>query len=188
MVLTRLLQSLGGSSSSTSTAGDDSSTTDKTLKLPFKVKRPSSSTPTVQLYPFAPDSNPDGLIVKIEPPQKPTRRLNHVPCDLVLCIDVSGSMGCEAPMPVQADGAAREDSGLSVLDLVKHAARTILETLDHQDRLGIVTFSCKTKVSRRKFLLFNLSLEPRAQLTEAGAANFDVHEHSEQGCDSGENQ
>ena len=150
MVLTRILRSLGGSSSN-STVSDDSSTTDQSLKLPFRLKTQSSTTPAVQLYPLAPENDPDGLIVKIEPPQKPSKRLHHVPCDLVLCIDVSGSMGCGAPMPVQADGAAQEDSGLSVLDLVKHAARTILETLDHQDRLGIITFSSRTEVSSRRF-------------------------------------
>ncbi|KAI9686365.1 MAG: hypothetical protein M1822_003710 [Bathelium mastoideum] len=34
----------------------------------------------------------------------------------------------------------REHTGLSILDLTKHAARTIVETLKEEDRLGIVTF------------------------------------------------
>ena len=39
-----------------------------------------------------------------------------------------------------------ELNGLTVLDLVKHAARTIASTLNDSDRLGIVTFSTEAKV------------------------------------------
>lgn len=66
----------------------------------------------------------------------------HVPCDIALVIDVSGSMGCDAPVP----GETTEKTGLSVLDLVKHACRTILSTMDERDRLAIVTFSTRSKV------------------------------------------
>lgn len=71
--------------------------------------------------------------------------MSHVPCDIVLVIDVSGSMGADAPVPTNP-GERSERFGLSVLDLVKHAALTILETLDDRDRLGIVTFATKSKV------------------------------------------
>ena len=71
--------------------------------------------------------------------------LSHVPCDIVLVIDVSGSMGADARVPTNP-GETSERFGLSVLDLVKHAALTILETLDDEDRLGIVTFASKAKV------------------------------------------
>jgi uncharacterized protein YegL len=91
----------------------------------------------------------DGVLVSIHPPRQPIRdpdskRLKHVPCDIVLTVDVSGSMSAEAPPPV-ANPEDAERNGLSVLDLVKHAARTILETLDDTDRLGIVTFSTDAK-------------------------------------------
>lgn len=100
----------------------------------------------LQLYPLSSGNKLDGVIVKVQPPKEPANRnLHHVPCDLVLSIDVSGSMDSRAPLPV-TDGETQEDTGLSVLDLVKHAARTILETLDSKDRLGIVTFSAQTKV------------------------------------------
>ena len=62
-------------------------------------------------------------------------------------------MGASAPVPGE-NGS--EDTGLSVLDLTKHAVLTIIETLNEQDRLGIVTFGSKSKVIQ--------SLEP---MTEA---------------------
>lgn len=81
----------------------------------------------------------EGLIVTVEPPQAPNNeKLAHVPCDIVLVIDVSGSMSSEARIPGSSD---QESTGLSVLDLVKHACRTILSTLDERDRLAIITFS-----------------------------------------------
>ncbi|KPM39610.1 hypothetical protein AK830_g6942 [Neonectria ditissima] len=84
----------------------------------------------------------DALIVKIEPPTEPSTKIPHVPCDIVLVIDVSGSMGMAAPVPGEDPS---ENTGLSVLDLTKHAARTIIETMNENDRLGIVTFSGKAK-------------------------------------------
>ena len=82
------------------------------------------------------------LLVKIQPPKEPSVRIPHVPCDIVLVIDVSGSMGEAAPVPGETD----EGTGLSVLDLTKHAARTIIESMNENDRLSIVTFASKTKV------------------------------------------
>ncbi|KAK2058676.1 von Willebrand factor type A domain-containing protein [Colletotrichum caudatum] len=96
----------------------------------------------LSLHPLA---SRDGLIVKITPPTQPPKPIAHVPCDIVLVIDVSGSMGSNAPVPANP-GEEAENYGLSVLDLVKHAARTVLETLDDGDRLGIVTFASKAKV------------------------------------------
>ena len=83
------------------------------------------------------------LIVKVVPPKAPTSPVEHVPCDIVLVIDVSASMGTDAPVPGEGKG---ESTGLSVLDLTKHAALTIIETLNDKDRLGIVTFSTNSTV------------------------------------------
>lgn len=93
----------------------------------------------------------DGILVTIRPPRAPAMvsgRFEHVPCDIVLTIDVSGSMSAEAPPPVEL-AADAERNGLTVLDLVKHAARMILETLNETDQLAIVTFSTDAKVVQR---------------------------------------
>lgn len=87
----------------------------------------------------------EGLIASVRPPQEPPTNIDHVSCDIVLVIDVSGSMSAEAPAPT-SNPSEMERNGLSVLDLVKHAARTILETLDDGDRLGLVTFSTEAEV------------------------------------------
>ena len=86
----------------------------------------------------------EGVIVSIHPPKGKSR----TPCDIVLVIDVSGSMATKAPSPQTAEGET-EVNGLTVLDLTKHAARAIVETLDDNDRLGIVTFSDEVKIIQR---------------------------------------
>jgi Mg-chelatase subunit ChlD len=61
--------------------------------------------------------------------------LERTPLDVVVCIDTSGSMGTAAV----AEGI--ESSGLSMLDIVKHAVKTIIMTLGPNDRIGIVSYS-----------------------------------------------
>ncbi|KAK4187410.1 hint-domain-containing protein [Podospora australis] len=127
---------------------DLAETAEKLLSLgPRSGGDSSTKKSLVQIHPF---NTEDGLLIKIEPPREPEdSKLSHVPLDLVLCIDVSGSMGADAPVPGNGDDDHPEHTGLSVLDLVKHAAKTILETMDSRDRLGIVTFAGKSKVLQK---------------------------------------
>lgn len=111
-----------------------------------------------------PDNN--SIIVSVRPPRVPVIALDHVPCDIVLVIDVSGSMSAEAPAP-SSDPSTRERNGLTVLDLTKHAARTILETLDSRDRLGLVTFSTEAKVVQR---LVPMTKENKSEVLDKIAA------------------
>ncbi|KAI7775974.1 hypothetical protein LA080_006046 [Diaporthe eres] len=104
---------------------------------------------TVQIQPL-PDK--DGVILTVRPPKLPqNEKLSHVPCDIALVIDVSGSMGADAPAPGED-----EKTGLSVLDLVKHACRTIMSTMTKKDRLAIVTFSSGSNI-----------LQPLTEMTDA---------------------
>ncbi|KAI0441576.1 U-box domain-containing protein [Xylaria telfairii] len=96
--------------------------------------------PVVTIHPI---ESQDGILVKVQPPLRPLgSTVGHVPCDIVIVIDVSEDMGRDAPEPPPADGV-EENLPLAVntfLDLAKHAARTILSTLNEDDRLGIVAF------------------------------------------------
>ncbi|KAL6918187.1 hypothetical protein ACHAP8_008196 [Fusarium lateritium] len=118
------------------------STKDEPIK-PENEQKPntgfSDRDATIRLEPVP---NRNGLLIKIDTPKEPSVNIPHVPCDIVLVIDISGSMGQPAPVP----GEDQESAGLSVLDLTKHAARTIIETMNDNDRLSIVTFASKAKV------------------------------------------
>lgn len=61
------------------------------------------------------------------------------PTETTLVIDVSGSMG------ITAD-TGTENSGLSVLDLVKHGANTIINTMKSDDKIAIIAFSASAYV------------------------------------------
>ena len=81
----------------------------------------------------------DDLIhISLIPPQEETRS----PCDICCVVDTSGSMSDRAE--IQND--KNEQYGLSQLDLVKHALKTIVQSLQIQDRLAIVSFSDHAKV------------------------------------------
>lgn len=65
----------------------------------------------------------------------------RVPSDIVLVVDVSGSMASEAKTQTVS-----ESMGLSLLDIVKHAIKTVVTTLGPDDRLSLVSFSTSAKV------------------------------------------
>lgn len=71
--------------------------------------------------------------ISILPPLDKTRS----PCDICCVVDTSGSMAVQAE--IQND--SNEKFGLSQLDLVKHALKTIIHSLQSQDRLALVSFA-----------------------------------------------
>jgi hypothetical protein len=89
----------------------------------------------------------DGLIVKVVPPAEPVANETRGPMELVLLIDVSGSMNDLAPVPPSSEGEESEQKGFTVLDLTKHAACTLVESLNKYDTLCVVTFSTDCKVT-----------------------------------------
>jgi hypothetical protein len=109
----------------------------------FGADQSSNDGVSFKMYPAGNNS----IIISVKPPDSPSKSIDHVSCDIVLVIDTSGSMHEEAPVPGASSGSRESDTGLSLLDLTKHAAKTIVETLNEKDRLGIVTYSSEAKVS-----------------------------------------
>jgi len=66
----------------------------------------------------------------------------HTPSEIVCVIDVSYSMDSAAKMHGDSEGSA----GLSLLDIVKHATATVIETLDDADKLAIVAYASSARV------------------------------------------
>jgi len=85
----------------------------------------------------------------------------RVPVDICCVVDISGSMGTDATL--EAEGAVRSN-GLSVLDIVKHAVRSVMHILKDQDRLGLVVFDDKAEIV---FNLTAMTAEGRSLCIEA---------------------
>ena len=66
------------------------------------------------------------------------------PADVVLVVDVSGSMNTAALY--EAPDGSMVDNGLSILDIVKHACKTVAHILEPGDRLGLVAFNHEATV------------------------------------------
>jgi Mg-chelatase subunit ChlD len=75
------------------------------------------------------------IFIKIDVPEVEKRP----PVDIVLCIDVSGSMGMDAP--IKGNDGSTTSYGISVLSLTIAAAKTILNTLNDEDNISIVTYT-----------------------------------------------
>lgn len=73
---------------------------------------------------------------------KPWDVLKRAPCDICCVVDVSGSMKNAATLKNESSGKV-ESYGLTVLDIVKHAVKTIIHSLEHYDRLSLVSFETK---------------------------------------------
>lgn len=90
----------------------------------------------------APAENEPGVtnvMMAVVPPAGTTR----TPVDVCCVVDISGSMDEEAKL--KGANGATESHGLSVLDVVKHAVRTVIESLDAQDNLSIVAYDDKAE-------------------------------------------
>jgi hypothetical protein len=60
------------------------------------------------------------------------------PVDIVMVIDRSGSMSF--PCTAQDENGQALENGFSVLDIVKHANKTVVQALREQDRLSVVVY------------------------------------------------
>jgi Mg-chelatase subunit ChlD len=79
--------------------------------------------------------------ISIKPPEGAGAR---APCDICCVVDTSGSMGTE--VEIHNSNNSKEKYGLSQLDLVKHALKTIVHSLTSSDRLSIVSFANSANV------------------------------------------
>merc|ERR1719355_6792 len=70
---------------------------------------------------------------------KPPRGSGRMPTDIICVIDASYSMQNQAT--VQNEKGVAEATGLTVLDVTKHAVRTVFNVLEPSDRLSIVSFA-----------------------------------------------
>ncbi|KAG8949155.1 hypothetical protein FRC04_008953 [Tulasnella sp. 424] len=102
---------------------------------------PSGKDVLITVKPPAAPATPDPKPEQDEKEDREQLKAKRAPVDFVLTIDVSGSMATEAPVPGE-----NERTGLSVLDVVKHAANTIIITMKPEDRIAIVSFTGKAKV------------------------------------------
>ncbi|KAI9141026.1 hint-domain-containing protein [Paraphysoderma sedebokerense] len=75
-----------------------------------------------------------------------------VPVSICAVVDISGSMGTEAT--IRGESGDKETYGLSVLDVVKHALKTVVVSLREVDKMALVTFSDSAEV---KFQLMHMT-------------------------------
>lgn len=73
----------------------------------------------------------------------PISGTSPVPMDIVVVIDISGSMDSLAY--IEQDGK-QVNVGLTILDITKHAIKTVIESMKDNDRISIVSFSDSSTV------------------------------------------
>lgn len=61
-----------------------------------------------------------------------------IPKDIVIVVDVSGSMNDNASIEHEGE---KQEIGFSILDITKHAINTIIESMNENDRLSLVSYS-----------------------------------------------
>ncbi|KAG8753136.1 negative regulator of the PHO system [Serendipita sp. 396] len=110
---------------------------------------PQAAGPETTLRLFASSATgPNSILVTVIPPAAPGANGTpgkRAPVDLCCVIDVSGSMDDDAAVPSEKDKPV-EVTGLSVLDVTKHAMKTIISSMEDDDRLALVSFSSQAKV------------------------------------------
>ena len=91
---------------------------------------------------FAPQCEYDEVDIAVSISSPDSVNTWRSPTDIVIVIDVSGSM---SDIAVTAD-AETANSTLTLLDIVKHAAKTVISSLNSYDRVAIVSFSDRAKI------------------------------------------
>mmetsp|Transcript_9257 Transcript_9257/g.11961 ORF Transcript_9257/g.11961 Transcript_9257/m.11961 type:complete len:766 (+) Transcript_9257:83-2380(+) len=85
------------------------------------------------------DPKENQVLIQVNPSDDdPSMYKSHSPRNLVCVLDISGSMSSRVELPGTSNEAHTD---LCLLDIVKHATRTVIETLGSYDRLAIITYS-----------------------------------------------
>lgn len=103
-------------------------------------------------------NEPAKVLLRVSPPDVSVRLAG----DVCVVVDVSGSMQQEATIKTERARDV-EAQPLSVLDIVKHAVKTLVHTMQPGDRLGIVAYSDDAKI-----------ILPLTAMTEDGIAIADA--------------
>jgi hypothetical protein len=140
---------------------------------PTELAQPATPVTPELAVALVADSTTHDVLISIVPPTEPLSESQSSPCkrapvDICCVIDVSGSMNSELKASLEEGerepligrlsylllaGKAAELTGLSTLDVVKHAVKTIVATMQSDDRISIVTFSNAAKVSYLQSIL-----------------------------------
>jgi hypothetical protein len=88
--------------------------------------------------------------ITITPPLNPGDATSRLPIDTVLVIDTSYSMKDEVSTITETGGTVSD--GLSILDLVKHASKTIVRSCNRDDILSVVAYSTEGSVIVRRMM------------------------------------
>eukprot|EP00945_MAST-04E_sp_MAST-4E-sp1_P006222 g6222.t1 len=101
---------------------------------------------------------------------RPPKDCQRPPADIVCVIDVSGSMG--SGVTIKNGKGVEEQTALTILDVTKHAVRTVMEVLGPNDRLSLVKYSTEAhvvcpllkmdKVGKTKAMLALKNMSPTA--------------------------
>jgi len=78
----------------------------------------------------------DERLVKIS--VKPIQGIDSINMDIVVVIDVSASMNSKATVEQNGNWV---NVGFTILDITKHAIKTVIESMKNGDRISIITFS-----------------------------------------------
>jgi Mg-chelatase subunit ChlD len=114
--------------------------------------------------------NKTTIKLTIEPENKDSRINTHV----VITIDNSGSMSSNAITKDQ--NGVEEHTGLSLLDIVKHAAKTLISMLGENDYVSIISYSsyAKDRIKMLKMTSINkkTAFEKLDEITPEGQTNL----------------
>ena len=97
------------------------------------------------------DSDTSSTSIQITAPELPKNE-NRLPVEFIFCVDVSGSMGTAAIVK------GEEDSGLSVLDLVKHAIKTLTKNMNEKDKVTLITYNNCAEIKCHNINMNNMGI------------------------------